>query len=38
MEGVPLKEFPFVEVDVIDWDELAEYAQAIVAENEVPTG
>jgi hypothetical protein len=27
--GVPLKEFPWVETDLIDWDELAEYAESL---------
>jgi transposase-like protein len=29
--GVELKHFPFVEIPLIDWEELAEYADELVA-------
>jgi hypothetical protein len=31
--GVPLKEFPPVEVELPDWDELAEYAASLLPED-----
>jgi hypothetical protein len=31
--GVPLKEFPPVEVELPDWDELAEYAASLLPEG-----
>jgi hypothetical protein len=27
--GVPLKEFPSIEPELLDWDELAEYAESL---------
>ena len=33
-QGVPLKEFPPVEVELPDWDELAEYAESLLPEDE----
>jgi hypothetical protein len=31
--GVPLKEFPPVEIEATDWDELAEYAASLVPDE-----
>jgi hypothetical protein len=31
--GVPLKEFPPVEIEVTDWDELAQYAASLLPED-----
>jgi hypothetical protein len=33
-EGVPLKEFPEVIIEPIDWDALAEYASELMNEKE----
>ena len=35
--GVPLKDFPPVEVELIDWDELAEYAESLETKQKVST-
>ena len=32
--GVPLKEFPYVEIPLIDWDELAQYANEVLVAPE----
>lgn len=32
-KGVELKEFPPVEIEEIDWDELAEYAESVLPEQ-----
>lgn len=32
--GVPLKEFPVVVIEPPDWDELAEYAESLIAEDD----
>jgi hypothetical protein len=34
---VPLKYFPVIEVEPIDWDELGEFARSLMAESEGPT-
>jgi hypothetical protein len=31
--GIPLKEFPFVEIEPTNWDELADYAAELVTEQ-----
>jgi hypothetical protein len=36
--GVPLKEFPPVEVELPDWDELAEYAASLLPEEDGQDG
>ena len=35
--GIPLKEFPPVDVELPDWDELADYAASLISEDEDPT-
>lgn len=32
--GIPLKEFPAVEIELIDWDELAEFAESLEDEQD----
>jgi hypothetical protein len=31
--GIPLKDFPYVEAEMPDWDELAEYAESLLPEQ-----
>jgi hypothetical protein len=33
--GIPLKDFPYVEVEVPDWDKLAEYAESLLPDEAV---
>ena len=35
--GIPLKDFPPVEVEIIDWDELADYAAELVKARKSPS-
>jgi hypothetical protein len=35
--GVPLKEFPPVEIEMPDWSELAEYAAELLADESAPS-
>jgi hypothetical protein len=38
LKGVPLKEFPPVELEAIDWDELATYAESLVSDKPLCVG